>query len=423
MNPDAFYRFIGPKNLSKALIDDELTSCLLDNGAQLNFITPAYAQEQGMDIMSLDYLLQEIGGSILLIRGLGGISVEPIGFVMMNVKVPCVQGYDEDQIAIVMDDLGMTGRPVILGTPTLYLIMGVIKESEISKLAVPWASLQVSWLMRDVQAKLGQVVMNDVANKPIMPLHVDEVVRVTSKCTVPPFGHKAIHGKVNLILHGYKMNVMTNGLEKRSPSLPLGIDVQMVYATLADGSNRVTVVLRNNTRDWLEIKKGVPIARMVAANEVPKVTNLFSAEQTKEQFTLTEAERQDLLLEKLDLSGLEAWPEDQAGKARSLLKEYHVIFLLEKRYMGHTNATKHKIVLKDLDTPPLKEHFRRIPPPQLDEVREHLKLMLDAGVIWPSNSSWCNAVVLVRKKDGSLHFCIDFRKLNSLAVKDSHPLP
>ena len=420
---DAFYRFIGPKNLGKALIDDELTSCLLDNGAQLNFITPAYVQEQGMDIMSLDYLSQEIGGSIPLIRGLGGILVEPIGFIMMNVKVPCVQGYDEDQIAIVMDNSGMTEWPVILGTPPLYCIMEVIKESEISKLAVPWASSRVSWLMRDIQAKLGQVVMNDVANKKIAPLHVDEVVRVTSKCTVPPFGHKAIHGKVNLILHGYKMNVMTHGLEKWSPSLPLGIDVQMVYATLADGSNRVTVVLRNNTWDWLEIKKGVPIARMVAANEVPKVTNLFSTEQTKERYTLTEAERQDLLLKKLDLSGLEAWPEDQAGKAHSLLKEYHDIFLLEKCDMGHTNATKHKIVLKDPDTPPFKEHFCRIPPPQLDEVREHLKLMLDAGVIPPSNSPWCNAVVLVRKKDGSFHFCIDFRKLNSLTVKDSHLLP
>ena len=408
LNLDAFCRFIGPKNLGKVLIDDELTSCLSDNGAQLNFITPAYAQERGMDIMSLDYLLQETGGSVPLIRGLGGISVEPIGFVMMNVKVPRVQGYDEDQIAIVMDDPGMTEWLVILGTPTLYRVMEVIKESEISKLAVPWASLQVSWLMRDVLAKLGQVVMNDIAKKPIVPLHVDEVVRVTSKCTVPSFGHKAIHGKVNLVLHGYKMNVMTHGLEKRSPSLPLGIDVQTVYTTLADGSNRVMVVLRNNTWDWLEVKKGVPIARMVAANEVPKVTNLFSTGQTKERSTLTEAERQDLLLEKLDLSGLEAWSEDQAGKARSLLKEYHDIFSLEKRDMGHTNATKHKIVLKDPDTPPFKERFHRIPPPQLDEVREHLKLMLDAGVIRPSNSPWCNAVVLVRKKDGSLRFCIDF---------------
>ena len=91
--------------------------------------------------------------------------------------------------------------------------------------------------------------------------------------------------------------------------------------------------------------------------------------------------------------------------------------------MGHTNTTKHKIVLKDPDTPLFKERFHRILPPQLDEVREHLKLILDAGVIWPSNSPWCNAVVLVRKKDGSLCFCIDFRKLNSLTVKDSHLLP
>ena len=418
LNPDAFRGFIGPKNLGKVLVDDKLVTCLLDNGAQLNFIMPAYAYEWGMDIMSLDYLAEEIGGAILHISGIGGISVEPVGFVMMNFKVPGIAGYDEDQIAIVMDDPGMMEWPVILGTPTIYRVMEVIKESEISKLVVPWASSRISWLMRDVVAKLGQVKVNDIANKPIAPLHVDEVVRVASKCTVPPFGHKAIHGKVNLVLHGYKMNVMTHGLEKRSPSLPLGIDVQTVYATLVDGSNQITLVLRNNTWDWVEIKKGMPVACMVATNKVPKVTNLFSTEQKKEQPMLSETERQDL-----GLSGLEAWPQEQAEQACSLLKEYHDIFSLEKHDMGHTNATEHKIVLKDPDTSPFKERFCRILPPQLDDVREHLKLMLDAGVIWPSNSPCCNTVVLVRKKDGSLRFCIDFRKLNSLTVKDSHLLP
>ena len=88
-------------------------------------------------------------------------------------------------------------------------------------------------------------------------------------------------------------------------------------------------MLRNNTWDWLEIKKGMPIAWMVATNEVPKVTNLFSTEQTKEQSTLTEAERQDLLLEKFDLSGLETWPEDQAGKACSLFQ-----FVVPQRHRG-----------------------------------------------------------------------------------------
>ena len=69
---------------------------------------------------------------------------------------------------------------------------------------------------------------------------------------------------------------------------------------------------------------------------------------------------------------------EQAEKVHGLLWEYHDIFSLD---MGHTKATEHKIVLKDLDTPPFKERFCRIPSPQLDEVREHLKLMLDAGVV------------------------------------------
>ena len=423
MNPDAFSRFIGPKNWGKALINNELTTCLLDNGAQLNFITPACALERGMDIMSLDGLAQEIGGPPPLIAGMGGNLVEPTGFIIMKVKVPCIQGYDEDQVALVMDDPGMVECPVILGTSTLYQVMEVIKESEISKLAVPWSSSRISWLMRDVMAKMGRVVMNDVANKPISPLDVNKIVRVASKCTVPPFGHKVIHGRINLVLHGCKLNVMTHGLEKRSPALPLGIDVQTAYSTLANGGRRVSVILRNNTQDWLEIKKGVPVARMVTANAIPKVTHVLPAGGPCEQSTLTETARQELLLEKLDLTGLEAWPPEQAEKACSLLKEYHDIFSLEKHDTGHTKAAKHKIVLKDPDTPPFRERFRRIPPPQLDEVRAHLKMMLDAGVIRPSNSPWCNAVVLVRKKDGSLRFCINFRRLNSLTVKDSQPLP
>ena len=95
---------------------------------------------------------------------------------------------------------------------------------------------------------------------------------------------------MGLVLQGYRMNVMTHGLEKRLPLLPLGIDIQSAYATLATGSNRVTVVLRNTTQDWIEIGKGMPVARMVAANQVPCVIDTISTERPKEQPTLTEAE-------------------------------------------------------------------------------------------------------------------------------------
>ena len=187
----------------------------------------------------------------------------------MNVRIPCIWGYNEDQIAIVLDDPRMKECPLILGTPTLYRAIQVIKESKITQLAIPWATSHLSYLIRGLQAQVGQEVRTDVGNKNIAPTSVDEVVHVSTKFQIPPFGCKTIHGRTGLLLMGYKLNVMTHSLEKKSPQLPLGVEVLSSYATLTTGSNRITVVLRNNTNKWVEVQKGVPIARMVTANLIP----------------------------------------------------------------------------------------------------------------------------------------------------------
>ena len=245
---------------------------------------------------------------------------------------------------------------------------------------------------------MGQEVRTNVGDKNIAPTSVDEVVWVSSKFQIPPFGCKAIHGRTGLLLMGYKLNVMTHGLEKKSPQLPLGVEVLSSYATLTTGSNRITVVLRNNTNEWVEVQKGVPIARMVTANMIPPADLSSSPVKTSDSGRMSEEERQRTLFEKLDLSGLESWDAKAAKQARSLLAEYHDLFSLEKNEIGHTKAAEHVIELKDPDATLFKERFRRIPPPQVNEVREHLKLMLDMGAIRPSNSPWCNAVVLVWKR-------------------------
>ena len=251
-----------------------------------------------MPVFPLECLQEETGREIPPIHGIGGIMVEPSGFVIMNVRVPCVRSYDEDQIAIVLDDPGMRECPIILGTPTLYRVMEVIKESEISELAMPWVSSRVSWLMRGVSARIASCRLDDVANKTIAPGEVKEVVRSSGKILVPPFGHKVTHGRVRLTLLGYRLNVLTHGLERRPPELPVGVDVLSTYATLANGSNRVTVVLRNNTRDWVEIAKGVPLALMETANVVPPVSDEAAAPcQAVAQQALTVEERCTKLFE------------------------------------------------------------------------------------------------------------------------------
>ena len=95
-----------------------------------------------------------------------------------------------------------------------------------------------------------------------------------------------------------------------------------------------------------------------------------------------------------------------ADRACQLLAGYHDVFSLDMAELGCTHSTEHTIKVTD-DTL-FKEHFRRIPPPMVEEVRNHLKEMLELGAIRPSQSAWCKGVVLVRKKDGGLHFCINF---------------
>ena len=131
--------------------------------------------------------------------------------------------------------------------------------------------------------------------------------------------------------------------------------------------------------------------------------------------------RQEKLLEKLNLDRLAHWSLGNAAVARELVLAYHDVFSLESNELGYTSAIKHEICIKNSE--PFKEQFWCIPPPLLEEVHASLQDMLEAGVIHPSQSLWCNVVVLVRKKDGTLHFCVDFRCLNAQMKKDSYPLP
>ena len=94
---------------------------------------------------------------------------------------------------------------------------------------------------------------------------------------------------------GYKLNVMTHGLGKKSPQLPLGVKVLSSYATLTMGSNRITIVLRNNTNEWVEVQKGVPITRMVTANMIPPVDLRSSPVKTSDSGHMSEEERQQTL--------------------------------------------------------------------------------------------------------------------------------
>ena len=109
-----------------------------------------------------------------------------------------------------------------------------------------------------------------------------------------------------------------------------------------------------------------------------------------------------MLFQQIDLSGLDRWSIGNRAATHALLAEYHNIFNLELGELGYIDLTKHEI--RVVDDEPFKKRFRRIPPPMGNEVRAHVKEISEVGLICPSQSQWCNVIMLVQKKGKSLHF-------------------
>ena len=126
------------------------------------------------------------------------------------------------------------------------------------------------------------------------------------------------------------------------------------------------------------------------------------------------------VLQGLVQQGVELTPE-QRGLVEHSLRQWQDVFSLGEDDHGHTNVVRHTILTGD--AAPVRERYRPVPPTLYKEMQSLLKGMLNTGVIRESSSPWAAPVVLVQKKEGSLRFCVDYRKLNSVTHKDAYPLP
>ena len=112
--------------------------------------------------------------------------------------------------------------------------------------------------------------------------------------------------------------------------------------------------------------------------------------------------------------------QDQKLKLEEFLVKWKHLFSKGITDLGNCDLVKHKINLTD--EKPFREHHRKIPPAIFQEVREHLKEMIEADAIRPSCSPYSSNMVIVRKKDVTIRFCVDFRKLNNKTIKDAYAI-
>ena len=120
----------------------------------------------------------------------------------------------------------------------------------------------------------------------------------------------------------------------------------------------------------------------------------------------------------ISLRGLD--PE-HAILVAEMIKKYESAFSMGPLDLGKCTLIPHGIHLTS--DQPVRLPYRRIPPHCMSEVQKLLQGLLEKGIIHRSSSPYASPTVLVRKKDGSIRLCIDYRKLNALTQKDAFPLP
>jgi transposase InsO family protein len=113
--------------------------------------------------------------------------------------------------------------------------------------------------------------------------------------------------------------------------------------------------------------------------------------------------------------------EEQKQQLRELLRRYQKVMAPPDVSLGTTHMVEHRIDTGEAR--PIKQAARRLPKVREHVVEEALEEMTKAKAVRPSESPWSSPIVLVKKKDGTIRFCVDYRELNAVTKTDAYPLP
>lgn len=111
----------------------------------------------------------------------------------------------------------------------------------------------------------------------------------------------------------------------------------------------------------------------------------------------------------------------QREQLQQLINKHAAAFCQDKGDLGYTDAVQHR--LRTRDEEPVAQPYHRVPPNQMKEVQEHIQDLLTKKVIKESHSPYAAPIVIVRKKDGTIRLCVDYRRLNAKTIGDAYPLP
>ena len=397
-----------------------LDSCnligLVDSGSQISTINRSFFDKH---LASADLAIEDISG-VVEVRAANSLKLPYSGYVEIDV----------DYQGITIPEVGflLTEAPVDLEEHQRFPQDGILGNNFIDKAR---SRLSREDLRHETDSKTVDILAGASSCHTFKKCRDKPsdlcLARLPCATYLPPNSYSS----VIVSGHGFGNSSSSFLVEPLSSSKHLPLNTLVVPTCTRVHAGKAEVRIANLSEDGITLKAGTPVGLL---QEVT-VEKYLSADQF-------EVSRGDgiISVNKVSVQVPEPLPEgspkpewledilkDTDGTKRQIellgqrLLPFDDVFTLNDLDLGYTEEVVHTI--PTVDDIPVKQPYRKLPLPQFEEVKQHIEELLQKGIIQHSTSPYASPIVLVRKKNGDLRLCVDYRLLNAKTKKDAYPLP
>uniref|UniRef100_A0A8C7WVL3 Gypsy retrotransposon integrase-like protein 1 n=1 Tax=Oryzias sinensis TaxID=183150 RepID=A0A8C7WVL3_9TELE len=386
---------VGPSSICNIKVNDILCDALMDSGSNVTIIFEDWYQSHLPHVP-----IQPI--SKLSIWGLADSEYPYRGYVVVEMEFPedmsGVKGPVSVLALICPEPQHGQQAPVIVGTNAFlfHRLWDIVNESG-SKPKVHSMRIQAVYDKIQSQVQSPPVISEDETVGQVKwpgSLYIAPGESLYATCKV----EKTESAAKNLVLVD----------NPQVQQLPTGVLVQP--GVLPDNNidpDSFTVLLHNESQKPTSIQVGTVLAEIYVVDTavLPHLSDQPSHRLNPELFEF----------------GDSPVPEEWKQRLRQKLSDRPKVFSLDEWDVGLAQGVKHQIRLKD--STPFRERSRRLAPADIDDVRRHIQLLLSAGILKESRCPYASPIVVVRKKNGAVRMCVDYRTLNRRTIPDQYTMP
>lgn len=362
-------------------------SALIDTGSQITIVHESWAKKN----LNLKQLTQQ--KCRLNVKSINGANVPYSGIYVMNIEI-----------------FGKT----VPGVPVLIMKHQNSEESTDNKVVIGMNVLKECSGERTIPQFLKNILTPGKQKKK----KTSKVAKASSTT------HVAGMSVSNIRIDGPREDTKNLLAVENAENLPQGLLV--IPTMLSEKSGHRVVRVMNITDHDIIVKHRDPVARLEEVEEVQEPHGPKVIVKSNAVIVSGNTEIETGKSESKSKSDKYALPKSngtasQQKKMAQIIEKRSEAFMKHEEDLGFTDRVQHRIRLKSQQ--PIALPYRRIPPQQLEEVGKHLRDLINKDIITESTSPYAAPIVIVRKKDGSIRLCIDYRKLNDQTIPDAFPLP